>query len=136
MSKLVLTDANVVINSVDLSANVRQVTINYGASIHESHGMGSTSKRRLVGLKDFSVELEFHQDYAAAQVDATLFPLVGAAPFAIAIRPTSAVVSATNPEYQGNAVLESYPPIDGAIDEVLTAGASFQGDGDLTRAVV
>lgn len=98
--------------------------------------MGSTSKRRLVGLKDFSVELEFHQDYAAAQVDATLFPLVGAAPFAIAIRPTSAVVSATNPEYQGNAVLESYPPIDGAIDEVLTAGASFQGDGDLTRAVV
>jgi hypothetical protein len=31
----------------------------------------------LAGLKDASISLDFHQDFGAASVDATLFPLLG-----------------------------------------------------------
>jgi predicted secreted protein len=130
----VLKNAYVVINSVNLSSYVRSVTINYGAEMLEKTAMSANSKQRIAGLKDWSVDIEFNQDFAAASVDATLFPLVGAASFPIEIRPDAGAVSATNPKYTGNALLESYPPISGSVGELATVSITLQGDGDLTRA--
>ena len=96
--------------------------------------MSANSKQRIAGLKDWSVDVELNQDFAAASVDATLFPLVGAAAFAIEIRPDAGAVSATNPKFTGNALLESYPPISGSVGELATVSITLQGDGDLTRA--
>jgi hypothetical protein len=88
------------------------------------------------GLKNWSMEAEFLQDFAVGAVDATLFSLVGAVPFPISARPTSAAVSATNPSYSGNAVLESYPPLSGEVGVLGTVSASFRSGGGsaLTRA--
>lgn len=134
MPVFVLKNAYVVINSVNLSSYVRSVTINYGAEMLEKTAMSANSKQRIAGLKDWSVDIEFNQDFAAATVDATLFPLVGAAAFPIEIRPDAGAVSATNPKYTGNALLESYPPISGSVGELATVSITLQGDGDLTRA--
>jgi predicted secreted protein len=130
----VLKNAYVVINSVNLSNHVRSVTINYGAEMLEKTAMSANSKQRIAGLKDWSVDIEFNQDFAAASVDATLFPLVGAAAFPIEIRPDAGAVGPTNPKYTGNALLESYPPISGSVGELATVSITLQGDGDLTRA--
>jgi len=134
MGKFVLNDAYVSINGVDLSDHVRSVTLNYSAAEIDVTCMGDGSINRIAGLKDWSAEIEFAQDFAASEVDATLFSLVGAASFPVAIRPTSAAVSATNPEFQGNAILTSYPPISGAVGELATTTITLMGDGDLTRA--
>jgi len=134
MAEYVLTDASVTINTVDLSDHVRQVTIDYSAETPESTAMGDTVKAKLPGLTDFKIELEFNQDYDSAKVNATLFPLAGAAAFAIAIRPDSAVVGADNPEFQGDVLLSSYNPLGGKVGEVATTKATFVGDGVLTRA--
>ena len=133
MAELVLTDAFVSIGAVDLSDHVRQVTINYGADIEDSTAMGDTAHERLGGLIDWSVDLEFNQDYAASEVDVTLFALVGTSA-ALVLRPTSAAASATNPEYTGNAILESYNPIQGAVGGIAVAPVTFQGNGALARA--
>lgn len=134
MAKLVLKDAYVDINAVPLSDHVRTVTVNYSGDMQETTGMGATGKEKLSGLTDWSVELEFQQDYAAAEVDVTLHPLVGAAAVAIKVRPTSAAVAATNPELQGNVLLETYGQ-GGTVGDVSIATATFQGTGALTRAV-
>lgn len=134
MPVMVLKNAYVLINAVNLSDHVKSVTINYAAEILEKTAMSANSKQRIAGLKDWSVDVELNQDFAAASVDATLFPLVGAAAFAIEIRPDAGVVSATNPKYTGNALLESYPPISGSVGELATVSITLQGDGDLTRA--
>ena len=126
-------DASVTINSVDLSDHIRSVTINYGAEILDKTAMGDSSRTRLAGLKDWSVDIEFNQDFAAAEVDATLFSLVGSTDFTIAIRPTSTGASATNPNFNGRCLLETYPPLGNAVGELATVSITFQGDGDLTR---
>ena len=134
MAFLVLTNAKVTINNVDLSDHVKSVTIKYSAEIHEDTAMGAVSKSRVAGLKDWSADIEFYQDYANSKIDATLFPLVGAPSFPISIIPVNATVSPTNPNYNGSAVLGDYSPVSGEVGALSMAPVTFQGDGDLARA--
>jgi hypothetical protein len=134
MAEFVLTNAYVLLNTVNLSNRVRSITVNYAAEIQDKTKMSDTSRSRIAGLKDWSLSIEFNSDFAGANVDATMFPLVGAAAFAIEIRPDAGSVSATNPKFTGNAVLESYNPIGGSVGDLGVVSASLQGDGNLTRA--
>lgn len=134
MAKFVFKNAYVSINAVVLSTNVESVTLNYTAETPEKTAMGDNSQKRLPSLKDFSVDVNFRQDFAAALVDATMFPLVGAAAFAIELRPDAGAVSATNPKFTGNALLSSYSPMGGSVGDVAAAPITLVGDGDLTRA--
>jgi hypothetical protein len=45
------------------------------------------------------------------------------------VRPVNAAISSSNPEYQGNAVLESYPPLVGEVGALGMATASFKPSG-------
>lgn len=134
MAEFVLKDASLVVNSVDLSDHVNSVTINYSAEIQDKTAMGDDSRTKLAGLKDFSIDVEFNQDHAASNVDATLFPLIGAAAFTVVVKPTSGSVSATNPSYSGSCLLESYAPIGGGVGDKASTTISMPGSGDLTRA--
>jgi hypothetical protein len=91
--------------------------------------MGAAGKARRAGLGDDSYTIEFNQDFAAAEVDATMFPLLGAAPFAVTARATSAAKSATNPSYEGNAILTDYNPLDGAVGDELVTSITLPVDG-------
>lgn len=134
MANRVITNAFVSINAVNLSAFVKQVTLNWKAEQQDDTAMGDTARSRIPGLKDWDFDVEFFQDYAASAVDATLFSLVGAAPFAVEIRGDGAAVSATNPKYTGNATLESYQPVAGEVGQNQMAPTRFLGVGTLTRA--
>ena len=133
MGTLVLTDASVVINSVDLSDHVRSVSISYSADMVEDTNMGDDTHTMKGGLKNWSMDIEFAQDYAANEVDATLFPLVGSS-FTVAVKATSAATSATNPEYSGTGLIESYNPIGGSVGELSTSSITIQAGGTLSRA--
>lgn len=133
MATFVLTDASVVINAVDLSDHVRQVTLNVEADGQEDTAMGDSWRSRLGGLKDSSVEIEFNQDFAASEVDATLWPLFGTTT-TVTIKPTSSAVSATNPSFSGSMLLTEYPPLDGSVGDVATTSVTFEGAGTITRA--
>ena len=135
MAKFVLTDADVTINAVNLSDHVESLTINYGAETPDMTSMQDITRRRLPGLIDWTVDVTFRSDFAAANVDDTLFPLVGAAATALTIRPTSAVVSATNPEFQGNVLVGTYNPLAGTVGDTSNSTVTLTGDGTLTRAV-
>ncbi len=134
MAVHVLKDARVEVNSVVLSDHAKRVKISYTADDEDTSKMGDSSKTCIPSLKEWSVEVEFEQDYDASKVDATLFSLIGAPAFPIKIRPTSAAISPTNPEFQGNAILKSYPPVDGSHGKLHVVTASFKGTGELARA--
>ncbi len=139
MATLVYTDAYFLVNAVNLSGWTRSLTLNYEAEMLDDTVMGTTGTRsNRPGLKNWSIDAELLQDYVAGGPDATLFPLVGANPFAIEIRPTSAAASTTNPKYTGNAVLESYPPLSGEVGALGTISATLRSGGGsaLTRATV
>jgi hypothetical protein len=133
MANVVLTNAFVSLNSVNLSGFVRSVTLNYAAELQDDTAMGDSARSRIGGLKDWSIQIEFFQSYAAGAVDATLFNLVGST-FAVEVRHSAAAASATNPKYTGTGILESYQPVGGAVGENLMAPVVVQGVGNLTRA--
>ena len=125
----VMTDASVLINGVDLSDHVESVTINYSAELKEARVMGDTGVRRLSGLKDWSLNVAFRQDYDAAKVDATLQPLVGGADFPIKVRESKTdAISATNPEYQGNGLIDGdLAVVGGEVGEVHNTSVDILG---------
>ena len=134
MAHFILNDAEVVVNAVDLSDHVSSVRLNYSAELQDNSSMGDDTRKRLAGIKEWSIEVEFKQDFAAAEVDATLFTLVGAAFFTVTVMPDKSLgVSATNPKYSGSAVLESYPPLDGAFGDLAKTSVVFQSAGVLSR---
>lgn len=134
MASFAFTDAHVTINAVDLSDHIRKVTIKAEVDDLENTAMGAASKGRIGGLKDWTIDFEFNQDFAASNVDATLWPLLGTV-VTVTVRPTSAAKSATNPEYSGPALVKEYTPMDGSVGDLATTSVSWPGAGALTRAV-
>lgn len=119
-------DVSLVVNSVDLSDHVREVTITMSADDLDATAMGALSKAHAVGLRDDKMEVTFLQDYAAAKVDATLNPLVSSStPFTIVAKPTSGAVTATNPSYTMSSLLFDYTPIDATVGEISMPKVTF-----------
>lgn len=136
MASFVLRDAFTLINAVDLSNDVAQVTVNMTVEDQDNTAMTALGHTRLAGLRDDSFTFEFIQDFAAGQVDATLAAIIAAgAAVTVEVRPTSAARSATNPGYNGSCILTDYGPIDGSVGDAARTSATFMVSGVITRAV-
>jgi hypothetical protein len=133
MAKTILTSAYLSANAVDLSDHVRSISIDLKTDIVDATCMTNTYKDKLAGFTDWSVEVEFAQDYASGKVDATLFPLIGTS-VALIIRPTSAARGPTNPEFTGNGIMDSYSPLSGKVSDLNTNKVKFQGTATLARS--
>jgi hypothetical protein len=136
MASLAFTDCHVSLNSKDLSDFVRQVTINYEAEMLDETTMGANTRINKGGLKNWSIDVEFKQDFGATPApDVDLFSLVGTT-FACVIRPVAGTAKgATNPEYTGTGILESYSPVGGSVGDLALAPITIQSAGTMTREV-
>ena len=133
MAQIVLTDASVVVNSVDLSDHVTQVVLNYEVDAVEVTAMSDAAHKFTGGLTNVSATVDFQQDFAASSVDATIEPLVGTTTTVI-ILPTSSAVGATNPSYTlTGTYVASHTPLNASVGDLSTTSVEFQG-GTLTRA--
>lgn len=134
MAVFALTDASVVINSVDLSDHISQVSIDVSVDELDTTAFGTNGwMSKIGGQKDWSVSIDFHQDYAASEVDATLWPLLGTTT-TITIKPTSSAVGATNPSYSGSVLVNDIKPVAGSVGALATMSVTWPGAGALTRA--
>lgn len=131
---IVFKDASLTIDSVDLSTWVRECTLRLTTEDIESTGMQATGKEFQSGDRVDSLEAKFKQDFAAAAVDATLFPLFEAGTsVAFAIRHLSTAAGATNPEYRGMLRLNSYEPFNGSRGALLEPSITMPLNGAATR---
>jgi hypothetical protein len=133
MATQVYTNAFLQINAVNLSAHASEVSLNYASEMQDETAMGDDSRINKGGLKTWSVDVTFHQDYAAAAVDATLFSLVGTT-VCVEVRPQNICSTAINPIFSGIGVIESYNPQGGSVGALLDAPVSIQSAGTLSRA--
>ena len=132
MAKLVLTDAKVVINSVNLSDHITNITLDSKTDVIETTGFSQTSKNRVSGLTDNTVTLDFVQDFASSSVEATIYPLVGTV-VAMTVAPTSgADVITSNPTYSFNALVSDWTPLKGAVGQLSTASVTWSISGAIT----
>tara|TARA_R100001224_G_scaffold92798_2_gene62098 strand:- start:231 stop:638 length:408 start_codon:yes stop_codon:yes gene_type:complete len=133
MAKFVLTDASLVINSVDLSDHVASVTLELNSEEIDTTSFGSTFMSKTGGLKSGTLSIDFQQDFASSEVDATMFPLFGSTT-AFVLKATSGSVSATNPSYSGSILVNQHIPVANAVGELATMSVSFPTSGTITRA--
>lgn len=127
MAQLVLTNAEITINSVVLSDRANSVTLNFEIEAVEVTAFGNTGRAFTGGLQNNTIDIEFHQDFAATETEATVFPLVGTTT-TVVVAPASGSVSATNPFYTVTGTyLAAHTPVSGTVGELATTSLSFQG---------
>ncbi len=134
MAKHVLTDASVTVNGVNLSTRVESVEVNVELEDVDITAMGATAREHAPGLRNDSITLNFFQDFAAANVDATFWPLIGNTGFSVVIKPTSAATSSTNPSFTANCILLTYSPLAGAVGEANQTSIELPCNGAIVRA--
>jgi hypothetical protein len=127
MAKTILRDCRIEINGVVLSDHANEVEVSSEKEEQDVTGFGASSREIALGLGDGTIDVTLFQDFDAASVDATLWPIHnGSTSVVVAVRPTSAAISATNPEYRMTGVLPAYTPLSGSVGEPSTISASFR----------
>lgn len=133
MAVIVLTNAYITVNSVVLSDHANSVTLNYEVDAVESTTFGNTGHTFVGGLQNNSCEIAFMQDFAAANVEATVFPLVGTQT-TVVVKPNGGTTSATNPAYTlSSTYLAAHTPVAATVGEMAMTTLTFQG-GTLAKA--
>lgn len=133
MAKLVLTNPAITVGGVDLADHVASVSLNQSFADVATTAFGSTAVTRVAGLGDHSVSLDFHEDFAAGEVNATIAPVVGTV-VAITVKPVDEATSATNPQYSFNVLVTEWPLLNGAVGDLASASVTWPVDGDITTA--
>ncbi len=137
MATFVLKDAVVMIDNVNLSDHVSEVSIETERDEVDVTAMGATSKVNVAGLGDATITMTLFQDFAATKVDATLWPLSSTnTPFIVTVKATSAVTSVTNPVYSMTVLMYGYSPLSGGIGDASSTEVTFRNaaQAGLTRA--
>ena len=130
---IVITNANVSIGGVDLSSHITKVTLSTSRAEIETTTFGNTAVRRVAGLADSSVAIDFNQDFAAASVEATLYPLIGSTA-AVIVKPNGTATGTANPSYTFSALVTEWMPLDAQVGELASASITWPIDGTLAKA--
>lgn len=128
MARLVFTNPSIVINSVDLTDRIAQVSLDMSFAEVQTTAFGDSAVTRIAGLGDHSVSLSFHQDFAANEVEATIYPLLGTTT-TISVKPVNTTTTTDNPKYTFTALVNSWAPVAGAVGDLLTADVTWPISG-------
>ncbi len=133
MSKFVAKDYSIEINGSDFSSSLAAVTLNLTSEEQETTAFGNDYRSRIGGLKDASISLDFHQDFGAASVDATLYPLLGSNA-TVVVKPTSDAIGSVNPGFSAVYLVVEYSPFDSSVGDLATLSVEWPiASGTVTR---
>ena len=114
----------VTLNSVALSDHVTMATINRVFDELEVTAMGDSAHKFVKGLEASTIQLDFLNDTAASNVNATLQAAWGTT-VPLTLKQTSAAISATNPEYQTTVLVNNTQDINGGPGDISTQSITF-----------
>lgn len=114
----------VTLNSVALSDHVTMATINRVFDELEVTAMGDTAHKFVKGLEASTIQLDFLNDTAASNVNATLQAAWGTT-VPLTLKQTSAAVSATNPLYSTTVLVNNTQDINGGPADISTQSITF-----------
>ena len=133
MAKFVLTNPEIEINSVSLADHVASVTVSESYAEVATTAFGDTAVTRVAGLGDHSVSLDFHEDFSATEVHATIYPLLSGTT-TLVVKPVNETTSSTNPSYTMTVLVTEWPLLNGAVGDLATASVTWPVSGSITVA--
>jgi len=133
MAKFVLTNPEIEINSVSLADHVASVTVSESYAEVATTAFGDTAVTRVAGLGDHSVSLDFHEDFSATEVHATIYPLLSGTT-TLVVKPVNETTSSTNPSYTMTVLVTEWALLNGAVGDLATASVTWPVSGSITVA--
>ena len=139
MARIVLTNVDVTVAGVNLSDYISSISLSstYDAVETTAFGGGNVpqaARTRQAGLVDNAVTLDFHQDFAAGQVEATIYPLLGTVQ-TVKVQPVNAAISVDSPQYIFSALISEWTPVNGGVGELATASVTWPISGAIVKDV-
>lgn len=132
MGVLVLVNVFFELNAVDSSGWAKSASVAVEAATLDASVFGDGWTVNVAGMKSGTVAVEFLDDFAASQLDATLWPLFGTVvPFKV--RPSAASIGTGNPQYSGSLLFNQFN-VGGSLGELAGKSLSFPLSGPLVRA--
>lgn len=128
MAKFVMKNATVTINGTDLGDHVAEFSVEVRQPEVDTSALGTGSRTYVSGLREGSVTLSLHNDFAASSVSATVNPLLGS--YATVVASGTFGGAATS----GTAVcyVNSVTPIGGAIGDLSVQNVTWPTSGTVT----
>ena len=120
-----LNAASVKIGAVDITDHVTSATLTQSADELEITALGDSSRKYVAGLQTGTLDLEFLNDFAAANVCATLQTALYTTVVAKLVPGPGTTISATNPLYTVSILVNNLTPIAGAAGEMSSSSLSF-----------
>lgn len=143
MAKIVLTNARVEFEGVDFSDFVSSITL---STVHDVLDVtpvkeGIIYKEVIAGVGTNSVSFDFYQDFA----DNSLEEFFGGdgnpntnrvgTKVSCKVKPLNTITSASNPEYQFEALVSEWTPINAAVGQLSTVSVTWPISGAITKDV-
>ena len=122
------------INAVDLSDHVTSVTLNRAADELEVTAMGDSSHKFVKGLESATLTVSFLNDTATSNVLQTLNAAFGTTVAVKMVQAKVPAVSATNPLYTFDILVNNLTPINGAVGDIGTQDITFTINSAVTVA--
>jgi len=125
MAIFLQNNVGVKINSVDLSDHITSVTLTQNFDELEVTALGDSAHKMVKGLEASTLTLDFLNDFAAANVQATLQAAYGTTVTAVLLPVKGTAVSATNPLYTVSILVNNLTPLNGAVGDISTSSMTF-----------
>ena len=122
------------INAIDLSDHVTSVTLNRVADELEVSSMGDSSHKFVKGLESGTLTVSFLNDTATSNVLQTLNAAFGTTVAVKMVQQKVPAVSATNPLYTFDILVNNLTPINGAVGDIGTQDITFTLNSVVTVA--
>lgn len=132
MASLVLINMFFELNAVNTSGWGKQAAIAVEAATLDASVFGDGWTVNKGGMKSGTINVGLLDDFAAAQLDATLWPLFGTV-VTFKVRPDAGVIGTSNPQYSGSVLINNFN-VGGDLGELAGKTLSWPLSGALVRA--
>ncbi len=131
----VIKNGFISVNSVNLSAQLKELTLTYEVEELDKAAMGDATALKHPGLKNWRITAKFFQNYGSGSLNTTLFALVGSeTAVPVEVRAENAAVSASNPKFTGSGYVVKFPPLAAAHGQIVMSDVEIAPAGDLAMA--
>lgn len=133
MAVFALTSVTTTLNSVDITAYTKNVTLALDAAQLDTTDFASGGWVEMIGgLKSGTLSIEFMDDLADGEIDNDLFDIFGTV-VAFTVKGTSSAVGVNNPSYSGNVLITNHP-LGGSVGDLAGKSVSYPTSGAVSRA--
>lgn len=123
-----IINPTITVNGTDISDHVIQFSISVEAAEVETTAFGTSWRSRISGLKTGSVQIDYQNDYAAAQASAVINPLLGSiATVVVSQTGTGGTIAGT-----ALCLVVSTQPINGSVGDLSTSSVTWPTSGTTT----